>query len=151
MTGRRAVAFLMAAAAATAGFPHGASRGLHLHLIPQATVPGGTVSVELDAAQPMARVRCGIAGLDVGPKPIEPARPMKKMVVKIQAPTVAPGTIVSVVAEVTTLEGATYRASALLTVVQPSGDARTEPLALRAPLAAGVVGSVVARAIVIGL
>ena len=125
---KQAVAVLLGVAVVTAAFPHGASRGLHLHLIPQATVPGGTVSVELDAAQPMAHVRCGVAGAQPAPKPIVPGKPATKLVVKIQVPDdVAPGSIVSVVAEVKALEGATYRASALLTVVLPTGEARTAP------------------------
>ena len=113
-------ALLLAAVALLASSParaHGASRGLHLHLVPDSAAPGTTIEIDADAALPVARLSVGFAEHE--PVVIEPKVPGKRVVAKCALPTTAkPGTTINVMAEAKTAEGKILRASGLVRVVE---------------------------------
>ena len=101
-------------AAVTGALAHGASRGLHLHLLPESAPPGAEVEVAMDAALPIARARVSF----VGQKALEvkPHIPAKRVVVKLTLPAGTRGAVINVQAEVETTSGKTFRAAAILKV-----------------------------------
>ena len=113
------IAIVVALAAVLAGggpaSGHGASRGLHLHVDPDRAEPGDTVTVSIDASEPIVRARIGMTDDDTMVE-IEPDPPARRLETTIAVPDAAGGTI-NVHAEARTVEGTTVRAAAVVTIL----------------------------------
>ncbi len=119
----RALALLIAVVSTTATtgfvFGHGASKGLHLHLIPAAALPGGKVTVQVDSLSAVDQVVIGFA--DAPPITKRFKAPAQHVEVELTVPRhLKLGTTISVQAEA---RGAALpqplRASSLLFVGDP--------------------------------
>jgi hypothetical protein len=97
-------------------FAHGASRGLHLHVVPGAAAPGGRLEIAADAALPIVRLRVAFVGAD--PLESRPKRPTKRIVVTLTMPHDAKGATASLQAEAETVSGKTLRAAAVVKVAR---------------------------------
>ena len=109
------------AGAAIAAFAHGASRGLHLHLSPDPAKPGATITVELEAEEPVSSVRLGFSGHEPKVRQLDPAK--KRFSMKLEVPAKTADTV-NCHAEVKTAAGKTFRASAVLRVAAPRPESR---------------------------
>lgn len=120
---RRAVLLgaVLLAAHAPAARPHGASRGLHLHLSPDPARPGAMVTVEVEAAEKVARVTVAFSGHDPVVRKLDPA--LRRVAVELRLPERIEGETINAHAEARTASGGTLRASAVLRVSGP----RAEP------------------------
>ncbi len=108
----RALTGGIAVLAATAAFGHGASKGLHLHVTPQAAKPGDEVEVHVDAVEPIVSVTLSIA--DGEPVRVVPDRPVRSVVARLAVPLEAKGDAGNVQAEAVGRSGRTLRASAVV-------------------------------------
>jgi hypothetical protein len=102
----------VAVLAATAAFGHGASKGLHLHVTPEAAKPGGEIEVRVDAVEPVVSLTLSVA--DGEPVRVVPDRPVKSVTAPLAVPLEAMGNAVNVQAEAVTRSGRTLRASAVV-------------------------------------
>lgn len=91
---------------------HGASRGLHLHTEPESIAPGSEITVTLDCAKPMKRVRVAFVGEEVAE--VVPTAATRRTKVRLTSPNASSAASFNVHAEVETLDGATMRASAIV-------------------------------------
>lgn len=110
---------VLAAAAVGVVHGHGASKGLHLHLIPEAALPGSKVNVLVDAVSEVDQVVVGFAGSTAVTRRLKP--PARHVEVELVVPSgFKRGTTASVQAEAT---GRTLakplRASSLVIVGDP--------------------------------
>lgn len=95
---------------------HGASKGLHLHLVPDRAAPGAIIEIDADAALPVAKLKVGFVGED--PAVIAPKTPAKRVVARRAIPkTAKPGTTINVMAEAETTQGKLFRASGIVTII----------------------------------
>ncbi|MFN7964918.1 MAG: hypothetical protein U0V87_04410 [Acidobacteriota bacterium] len=119
----RALVLLVAVASATAStgfvFGHGASKGLHLHLIPAAALPGGKVTVQVDSLIAIDQVVIGLA--DAPPITKRLKTPAQHVEVELTVPRhLKQGTTISVQAEARgAAQPKPLRASSLLLVGDP--------------------------------
>lgn len=108
------------AAAIGVAHGHGASQGLHLHLVPKAALPGSKINVLVDAMTEVDRVVVGIAGEVALTRRVKPAA--RHVEIELVVPArFKPGTTASVQAEATGRSSAKpLRASTLLMVGDPN-------------------------------
>jgi hypothetical protein len=104
--------------AVTAAFPHGASKGLHLHVSPEAAQAGGEVEVRVDAAEPVTEVR--VSFVDGETVIAKADRGSRAFVLQVVVPEGAGAPTQNVHAEATARSGRTLRASAVVRI-SPSG------------------------------
>jgi hypothetical protein len=111
---------VLLAAHAPIARPHGASRGLHLHLSPDPARPGAMVTVEVEAAEPIERVEVAFSGHDSLRQELDP--PVRRVAVELRLPERIEGETINAHAEARTPSGGTLRASAVLRVSEPRGE-----------------------------
>lgn len=125
---RLSLAVLAAALASAApAWPHGASRGLHVHLDPDHAAPEAEVEIAADCAEPMALLRVSFVGQE--PFQVKPDAPAKRILVRLPVPEKAAGGTINVQAEARGESGKTYRASAILRLDAPSPSPSPSPSA----------------------
>lgn len=108
----------------TAAHPHGASKGLHLHLEPERAARGAPVEVRADAAAPLVSLRLSFVAGE--PVEITPDAPSRRIVARLVVPDATRGETASLHAEGRTVDGRVLRASALLRLASPLVDRRRE-------------------------
>jgi hypothetical protein len=109
---RAAMAAALLLASTVRGFPHGASKGIHLHVSPEPACPGASLRVEIDAVEAMTRV---LAAAGQGkPSRFDAAAPSRRMVVTLRAPDRPRNGTINVAAEATAVSGRRLRASAIV-------------------------------------
>ncbi len=111
----RAALALLLGLASLAAFAHGASRGLHLHLTPDPARPGSTLTVEVEAGEPVRRVHAGLGEQRLKPREFDP--PRRKFELELKVPADATAETLNAFAEVRTVSGKTLRASAVLRIL----------------------------------
>ena len=108
-----AAALLLALAPA---FGHGASKGLHLHVVPDSASPGAEVKVRVDAAAPMVRMTISFVGTD----PVEfiPNQASRSLTARLKVPADTKLGAINVQAEAHAVDGKAVRASAVVKVLK---------------------------------
>ncbi|ANM31915.1 hypothetical protein ABI59_23645 [Acidobacteria bacterium Mor1] len=101
--------------ASVAALAHGASRGLHLHLTPDPARPGSTLTVEVEASEPVLRVSAGLGEQRLEPREFDP--PRRKFELELKVPADPGAETLNAFAEVRTTSGKTLRASAVLRIL----------------------------------
>lgn len=112
---RAATVSTLALLVTTAAFGHGASKGLHLHVTPEPATRGATVTVDVDAAEAMQRLRLGFVGSEPLTVTLDP--PRSDATVKIEVPLTAEDETVNLHAEAVTVSGRVLRAAAVVRLV----------------------------------
>lgn len=111
---KRAVAIVVLAAAVTAVLAHTASKGLHLHITPEPASPGQTVTVEIDAEAPVARIEIAFVGGESVTRELK--KPVRVLEVELKVPEKVEAEVINCHAEAVTEEGKVLRAAAVLRV-----------------------------------
>ena len=93
---------------------HGASRGLHIHLAPEPAAAGTTVTVTLDAAEPLRSASVGWVDGDALTMELE--QPSRHVRLKLRLPEKVEDPVINLHAEVVTVAGSNLRAAAVLRV-----------------------------------
>lgn len=114
------MAVVLTAAAIGVAHGHGASKGLHLHLVPEAALPGSKVKVLVDSVSEVDQVVVSFAGSAAITRRLKP--PARHVEVELVVPSgLKRGTTASIQAEAT---GGTLtkplRASTLLILGDPA-------------------------------
>lgn len=122
MIRHRAPTVLAVVLAVSVVWPHGASRGLHLHVLEQYACPGRTITVELDASRPVRTIRAGFAGEE--PVRVDLETPARKHSIELEVPVATPPrrgpgrsagpATLSVQVEAWTSDGESLRAAAIV-------------------------------------
>ena len=102
--------------ALTPAFGHGASKGLHLHVVPDSASPGEEVKIRIDAAAPMVRMKISFVGVD--PVEFTPNQASKSLTARLKVPAHAKPGAINVQAEAQAIDGKVVRASAVVKVLK---------------------------------
>lgn len=113
-TFERIAAIFAAALVAVGALGHGAAVGLHVHVSPEPAAPGESLTVDIQAIEPMVAVRLGVGEADAIALDLE--EPSRRHRIEARMPRQPDGETVSVRVEAETTTGRTLRASAVVPV-----------------------------------
>lgn len=108
------VVVCVASFGAPAALGHGAADGLHLHVSPEPAAPGETITIELEAEEPMVAVQFAVDGRD--PVLVRVPEASRRHRVEARLPVEIEGDTIGVRVEVETTTGRTLRAAAVVAV-----------------------------------
>jgi hypothetical protein len=111
---RRMVLFVALAAAIGPARGHSASRGLHVHPVPDPVSPGVLLACTIDAREPLNELRIGIVG--EAPVRWRSSTPSRHLVLTVRVPEEPDGAALNVQAEGRTESGAAVRASSIVRI-----------------------------------